>query len=328
MIWPVGQPDGKLYNWAMRSKMIWKDIADSINLWYGETGSLHLAYYEDEWQVLQELYDIFLQNDRPVQLMNKSIIAGKFNGINTEGLFGGLYSDTEMIIDPRDAIGRMAGYLSEYLEVKFIWGKAVTGVTTGTVYMGKETKLADIIFVCSGADFETLYPEEFYELEITRCKLQMMRFVSKELDFKIGTSICGGLSLIHYKSFASAPSLVNVKARFENEMGEYIKYGIHVMVSQNNEGELIVGDSHEYALTHSPFDSCAINKLITDYLKQFAVSYNWQLLETWNGIYPKMINADTNVFIQPDNDVYIVNGLGGAGMTLSFGFTEEMLKSF
>ncbi|MEL4383290.1 FAD-dependent oxidoreductase, partial [Shewanella algae] len=32
MLWPIGQPDGKLYDRALRSKSIWKDIADSIGL--------------------------------------------------------------------------------------------------------------------------------------------------------------------------------------------------------------------------------------------------------------------------------------------------------
>ena len=40
MVWPIGQPDGKLYQRAIRSKEIWKDLADSIGLWYDEVGSL------------------------------------------------------------------------------------------------------------------------------------------------------------------------------------------------------------------------------------------------------------------------------------------------
>ena len=62
MVWPIGQPDGLLYNRALRSKQIWKEIADSIGLWYDEVGSLHLAHHADEWQVLQELYESFSTN--------------------------------------------------------------------------------------------------------------------------------------------------------------------------------------------------------------------------------------------------------------------------
>jgi glycine/D-amino acid oxidase-like deaminating enzyme len=155
----------------------------------------------------------------------------------------------------------------------------------------------------------------------------MLRFVSDQPAFTIGTSVCGGLSLIHYKSFTAAPSLLKLKQRYEMEMAEYLNAGIHVMVSQNNRGELTVGDSHEYAKTFEPFDSAHINQLILDYLQTFMHSKQWQLIQTWNGVYPKMTNGETDIFLQPEPGVYIVNGLGGAGMTLSFGFAEEVVST-
>ena len=91
-------------------------------------------------------------------------------------------------------------------------------------------------------------------------------------DFKIGTSLCGGLSLIHYAGFKVASSLPLLKERYQNEMSRYLDLGIHVMVSQNANGELTVGDSHEYGLTFSPFDEAYINDLITSYLQTFALT--------------------------------------------------------
>ena len=59
------------------------------------------------------------------------------------------------------------------------------------------------------------------------------------------------------------------------EMKEYIDWGIHVMVSQNGKGELTIGDSHEYGLTHDPFDKEFINRMILDYLRKFAQFKDW-----------------------------------------------------
>ena len=116
-----------------------------------------------------------------------------------------------------------------------------------------------------------------------------------------------------------------LKKRYEEEMAGYLEWGIHVMVSQNGKGELTIGDSHEYGLTHDPFDKDFINKMILDYLKKFAQFKDATLMETWNGIYPKLTNGETDIFFSVSPGVYIVNGLGGAGMTLSYGFTEEII---
>lgn len=88
-----------------------------------------------------------------------------------------------------------------------------------------------------------------------------------------------------------------------------------------------MGDSHEYGLTHDPFDKDCINKMVVDYLTTFAKFKSYQLAQTWNGIYAKMTNGDTEIFFSPEKDVYILNGVGGAGMTLSFGLAEESVNS-
>lgn len=326
MIWPIGQPDGTIYNRAIRSRNIWKEIADKTGFWYDECGSIHLAYHADEWQVLQELEVEFNRNGRQVKLMNPSDIKEKMNGVNAANLIGGLFSETEMIIDPREAIASLPTYLSAYHHVKFIWNKNVVSVEDKKVKAGNEEFLADIVCICSGADFETLYPEKFAELQLTKCKLQMMRFINENANFKIGTALCGGLSLIHYNSFKVAPSLPLLKNRYENELTEYLRLGIHVMVSQNGNGELTVGDSHQYGLTFDPFDEAAVNEMIVDYLRTFAVINNWKLLQSWHGIYPKMANGETDIFLEVGKNIFIVNGLGGVGMTLSFGFAEEVIE--
>ena len=328
MLWPIGQPEGTLYDRAMRSKMIWKEIADSIGLWYDECGSLHVASNEMEWQVLQELEGSFSRAKRPVVLMNPNQMKGAFTGIKTDHLYGGLYSSTEMIVDPREAISAIAQYLQEYLDVQFIWGKCITEISNSKAIAGKESFQADIIVVCSGADFETLYPELFSSLPITKCKLQMMRFQSASNNYKMGVSVCGGLSLIHYTSFKVASSLPLLQKKFELEFPELLKWGIHVMVSQNGAGELTVGDSHEYGLTFDPFDRAEVNQLIMNYLSGFVECEQWYLLQSWNGIYPKLKNGETELFLNPEPNVFILNGVGGAGMTLSFGLAEEKFSNF
>src|SRR5688500_6309547 len=54
MIWPIRQAQGLLLERALLSRSIWKSICDEADLWYAETGSLHISYIDDELAVMQE----------------------------------------------------------------------------------------------------------------------------------------------------------------------------------------------------------------------------------------------------------------------------------
>ena len=99
------------------------------------------------------------------------------------------------------------------------------------------------------------------------------------------------------------------------------------MVAQNKSGQLTIGDSHEYSITHDPFDKVFINKMILEYLSRFAHFPQPTIQETWNGIYAKMTDGSTEIILQPQPGVTIINALGGTGMTLSFGLCDSLIGS-
>lgn len=325
MIWPIGQPDGKLYERALLSKSIWKQICNEAGFWYEEKGSLHLAYNNLEDQVINEFAESS-KNIRPVTVLSASESIEKSEAVNPANLKSALWSEEEMIIESRVVMEQLPAYFTKKFNIVFHFNTAITAIEYPAVISGEKGWSADEIYVCSGADFETLYPQVFAENNFTKCKLQMMRLTAQPANWRLGPSLCGGLSLIHYKGFEVAASLPKLKLHYQQYMPDYLKWGIHVMVSQNAEGELTVGDSHEYGLVHDPFDKQFINRLILDYLKQFVQFKSYELIQSWNGIYPKIPNGGTDFIYNPEQGVTIVNGLGGAGMTLSFGLAEEIVS--
>ncbi len=322
MVWPIGQATGPLFERAMLSRSIWKEICTEAGIWHNEVGSLHLAYHDDELQVINEYVEVN-HNHRDCALLNAQQALEKSPAVNPDGLKGALWSSEEMIVESRVAVGQVAKYLAEKYGVQFHWNTAISQIEQPRVFSGNRVWEADEIFVCSGADFETLYPELFLETNITKCKLQMMRLVTQPDEWRIGPSLCGGLSMIHYPGFQAAASLSALRKRYEEQYVEYLKWGIHVMVSQNGSGELTIGDSHEYGLVHDPFDKEFINTMITSYLQTFATFKDWKLLQSWHGIYPKMMNGATELIVDVAPGVTVINGVGGNGMTLSFGLCEE-----
>jgi len=323
MIWPIGQPEGNLYNRALHAKSIWKEVLTGSKCWFHEGGSLHMAYQQDELEVIRQFVEI--SDYRPVSFLSPQQTEDKSAAVNADGLLGSLFSQDEMLVDPREAIAAIPAYLTEKYGVNFIWNTAISRVDHPDVYGGGEKWSADEIFVCSGQDFETLFPEQFSAAPLTKCKLQMLRLEAQPDNWKIGPALCGGLSLIHYHGFKAAPALSGLKERYEHDYSEYLKWGIHVMASQNGLGEITVGDSHEYALTFDPFDREFINKMILDYLGTFAQFKSPKVFQTWHGIYPKLTNGNTEIVLQPAPGVTIINGLGGNGMTLSFGLCDEVI---
>ncbi|WP_025764942.1 TIGR03364 family FAD-dependent oxidoreductase [Dyadobacter tibetensis] len=325
MLWPIGQPEGVLYSRAIRAQAIWKELLVEAGIWHHQAGSLHMAYQADELMVMEEFVAASSQS-RSLSILSKEQTLAKSKAVRAEGLLGALYSSDEMIVDPREAIATIPLFLAEKYGVTFHWDLAATQVDYPAVVAGGKRWSADEIYICSGADFETLYPTLFAEAPLTKCKLQMLRFESQPNDWKIGPSLCGGLSLTHYEGFKVAPSLVALKERYAAQYPEHIQWGIHVMASQNGLGEITIGDSHEYGLTFDPFDREIVNRLILDYLNSFAHFKSTRVSQTWNGIYPKMTNGATELVMSPVQGVTIINGLGGAGMTLSFGLCEEVVN--
>lgn len=327
LVWPVGQPGGRLYERALRSREIWREVSAGSGIWCAEDGSLHLAYHEDERAVLEEYLETTPSaREEGCLLLSPAEVAEKSPAARTEGLHGALWSPTELNVDPRQAIPAIASLLERDHGVELRFGTTVRGIDGQVVETTVGSWSVDQAFICSGEDFETLYPEVFAGSGITRCRLQMLRTVPQPDGWHLGPALCSGLTLLHYEAFEHCASLEALRRRFEDEMPFAREKGVHVLLSQTARGELTIGDSHDYGLTQDPFASERVDHEILNYLKTFAEVPTLEISERWQGIYPHL-ESGSELISHPEPDVTVVNGLGGAGMTLSFGLAEENLRS-
>jgi FAD dependent oxidoreductase TIGR03364 len=327
MIWPLGQPDGPAYERAMRSRATWLQLAESAKLWYNPNGSLHIATTLLEATVMQEVAACYASN-RGTRWLTAEEVFALSPAAHRQHTLGALWSPTELIVEARQAIRQLPAFFEESYGINFQFGTAISEIEGHTVVAGQRQWSADLIVVCSGTDFETLYPELFSEAPITKCKLQMMRLEAQPAAWLLGPSICGGLSLIHYKGFEVAASLAALKTHYQQTLTQYLQWGIHVMACQNAGGEITIGDTHEYGLHQDPFDQDWLNQLILDYFQQFAQIPSVKTVQSWNGIYAKMTNGATELVQEIGPATKVVTGLGGAGMTLSFGLAEELVDAW
>jgi FAD dependent oxidoreductase TIGR03364 len=325
MIWPIGQPPGPLYDLARRSLEHWLDVLQASGVWHERAGSLHLAHHDDEAQVLRE-FVAQAGATCSCSLLSPAQIAERFPAIASTDLRCGMWSPVETTVDPRQVIARLPDWLSRTLGVDFVFGSPVLGYDRPTLLAAGQEWKADRLLVCAGADFRELAPHAFASAGLVACKLQMMRS-QPYADFRVGTMLAAGLTLRHYRSFAACPTLPRLIERLDRELPEYGRHGIHVLLSQHESGELTIGDSHEYGAAIEPFDKPEIDELVLRYLRKMIRVPDLRIAQRWHGIYVKH-PTEPFIIADPRPGMRVVNGVGGNGMTLSFGIAERVVADW
>jgi D-hydroxyproline dehydrogenase subunit beta len=325
MIWPIGLPAGDLHARGMRSRELWLEVIEAAKLHHRPTGSLHLAYREDERSVAAEFAEIAPAHGYQCQWLNRKQVLERSAAVCPNGLAGGLWSAAELTVDPREVLTRLPAFLRERYGVQFVFDATVRDIEAPLLEVNGEEWEAENVIICNGDDFRTLYPELFSKSDITRCKLQMMRSVAQPNGWTLGPSLAAGLTFRFYPAFELCKSLPALRTRIANEMPEYDRWGIHVLVSQTSGGELTIGDSHQYGRVVEVFDKVDIDRLILDYLGKFLVAPDLRIMERWHGVYSKL-PGQPYLSLSPEENVWIVTGVGGFGMTLSFGVAEQTIE--
>src|SRR5262245_56376481 len=95
MIWPIGQPPGEMYELARRSRELWLNALQEAGLWYEPTGSLHLAYHDDEAETLREFIKAAQANGVECQWLDPRKVSTKSSAVKSDGLRGAMWSVIE-----------------------------------------------------------------------------------------------------------------------------------------------------------------------------------------------------------------------------------------
>lgn len=325
LIWPIGQLAGERYRLAMQSRSLWMTVLGEARIPFVATGSLHVAYRNEEAEVVREFASIGPEQGYACEWLEPEAAVRLSPGLKREGLRGALYSDSEVMVDPRSVLQRLPQYLAASLGVHVRFGQRVTNIQDGLVWTGRDKVEAPLVFVCPGGDLEELYAEELAQHGMIRTKLQMLRTVPQPDEWKMGPALAGGLTLRFYPAFRICRSLPALQERVARDMPEYERWGIHTMVSQAGDGSLTLGDSHEDGARVSPFLKQEIDSLIVRHVQTFFAPPDLSIAERWYGVYVKH-PQDPFCHIEPEPGVHVVTGLGGAGMTLAFGVARTVVE--
>ena len=326
MIWPIGQPPGLDLQTALRSRELWTQIAADAGFRCAAVGSMHLAHADDEWRVLEEFAATSPLLD--LELLTPEEVVARQPCIVREDLRGALFSPHEANVDPGVAVAAMHAWLRRQgADIRV--GCPVVHVESGMARLADGSVVqADRTVICAGDDFASLLPAAFANSGMIRCQLQMMALGPQPEGFMLGPMLAAGLTLSHYEGFALCPSLPALRERLARDFEPLLARGIHVMVSQGDDGRLIVGDSHDYKPPFAPGLDAATEQLIIDYLTKFFAPKNAGVSRRWTGTYAKCADGASVFRASPLPNVEVVTGVGGSGMTRSQALGEQTVAAW
>ena len=331
-------PSGMDQHWqrfGRESLEIYSSVQKEIDLSVRQLGSIYIASNDEELTLLEELRAIDKAGDYECELWTTDQCIARYPQLRRDYCKGGLFYPREMSVNPRMMIHQLhrylnqqSGYESHFLTSVCELSERADGTVEARTTSGTRFE-AERAIVCSGSEFQLLFPDIFRESDLTAVKLQMLR-LKPQANVDMPGNVLTGLSIRRYESFSQCPSWSDIKSR-EPADSFSKKWGVHILFKQEIDGGIILGDSHEYApateLDQLMFDLRSdINEhFVTEGQKIFDLP-SWEIESAWYGVYCQTKHP-SGIFTRTiGQNIHIVTGIGGKGMTSSAGFAKHQLK--
>lgn len=321
--------------YGIASMEIYRSIQKDAGLELKEEGSLYIASDAEELTLLEELNKINKQNQYDSILLDKADIKKLYPEIKQDYALAGLHFPLEIQVNPHTTVLRILRWLVSKYQLKYFNNTTIHQAETSAKSVilrdnYKNTYQAKQIFVCTGHDFKTLFPSFFETSGLKTVKLQMLSGTAPGVKLK--GSLLTGWSVRRYECFQECPSYNSITNK-ENPEAFHKKHGIHILAKQEADGRIILGDSHHYTLQSQNADNTdyhdltEVNQFIIDEAKKILHLDHFSLQHTWSGFYGQCI--DQPILIKEiEQNITIITGIGGKGMTASLGYAKEFLKEY
>ncbi len=235
---------------------------------------------------------------------------------------GALWSPHELRVESRTAIPKLAQWLEGRHGVTFLRKAAVLSVRPPRIETSAGPIDAGAAIVCPGDDLASLFPETIAARGVSRCVLSMLRLADP--GFRLPGGVMSDLGLIRYPGYAALPQAAPLRAVLAETSAEALAHGVHLIVVQSADGSLVVGDSHHYGESPSPFMDARTESLI---LEEFAAATGLApppVIERWTGTYASV--PDLPMFVEaPAPDVRLVMVTSGTGASTAFAIAEGVI---
>lgn len=321
-------PEQQWRKYALETRSFYQRIQAETDISFAQRQGMYLANTALEWQVLNEFAERANNYQIPVHLRSHDELVTQFSYLNPSQQFqGGLVFEEDYSVEPHVVGQRLLAYAESkgveiytnacVVQTQYQRESCRVSLANGVTYR------ANKVLICHGEVIDVLYPDLLQSLNLKRCGLQMA--LTQPFQQKLNASLYSGLSISRYPAFEICPSHAElVKA---SQQGFIKEFGIHILIKQNEFGELIVGDSHEYhSIDEAPqFEQREeINEFIQAYCHEKLGLTLPPIQKRWNGYYLTH-EHELACITEAEKNIFLVSAIAGKGMTTGAGFMKEVL---
>jgi FAD dependent oxidoreductase TIGR03364 len=313
----VTAQSGVALDYALTARERWLELRDAAGLWVQECGTVVVARWPEELDVLRE----FVGEPGRGDLLDREAVLAAVP-VGAADVLGGALLPLDVRVDPRQAAPALAEHLAQ-LGVVFHFSTNVVEADTGLLRTSRGEIHADLVLLAVGHDLDRLLPATTTEAGVTRCSLHMLR-VANPSARPIEPAILTGTSLLRYSGFLACPSSAALAERMAVDRPALVAAGVNHIVTQHPSGDLLIGDTHSYDATPAPFADEALDALLLDETARLLGVTSLVVRERWHGIYSSAPGREY-LLTSPAPGVRAVVVTSGIGMTTALGLAPALL---
>jgi FAD dependent oxidoreductase TIGR03364 len=306
---------GELGELARESLPLWLSLAERAGVEARRSGTLVVARTAAEEAVLQELVDERAPEDAAL-VTGAEVAALLHLDVAAEAAArprAGALLPRDITANPRTAVARIAAWVHAHERGEVRFSTAVRSVGTGVVDTSRGRVEADHVVVAAGHLLGRLLPELSERGEVRECALQMTR-VRAPHAMGLGPAVLTGTSMLRYGAFAG-PAAEALRAELRATRPELMEIDANVMLTQQADGTLLVGDSHVAHDSAPPFLDERWSRILLDEVAAVLGAPRLEVLERWQGLYATSRKQDILREL-PIPGVTAVSVTTGTGMTV------------
>lgn len=308
---------GRALDFAVDALEDWLTIAGDASLPVRTDGTVVIARTATENEVLEQFA---AARGDGVRLLDAGDGERRL-GFRPPGMVSAAHFPADLRVDAPTAIPAIAQHLAE-LGVRFLWRTNVLDLGEETVCTSRGYVRAERIIVAVGHDTDRFFPGLAEGAAVRRCRLRMLE-VDPPGGAVIPPAVLTGTAMLRYEGLAAMPAAEAVRAELSESQPRLLDAQVNLMLTQRPNGRLVLGDTHTYEVTESPFEDESADLLLLDQFERL-LGVAPRIRRRWRGVYAS--SADSPFLVaEPVPGVTVAAVTTGIGMTTAFGLARSVL---